>query len=153
MAHPARAARLLGAAAAMREETGSNFTMSFVPGYVPASVTAPTRLGDDAFAAAWEAGHRLTSKQAVAEALAADPFPPTATVAPKESGAASRSRLTPREREVLRLLVEGHTDREIAEALFIGRRTVEDHVGNIFDKLDLDSRTAVAAYAVRHGLV
>jgi len=61
--------------------------------------------------------------------------------------------LTRRELDVLRLLVEGHADREIAAALFIGRRTVETHVAGILNKLGLDSRTAVATYAVRHDLV
>jgi DNA-binding CsgD family transcriptional regulator len=60
--------------------------------------------------------------------------------------------LTPREGEVLRLLVRGLTDREIAAALFISPRTVGGHVANLLAKLGLDSRTAAAAYAVRHGL-
>ncbi len=46
----------------------------------------------------------------------------------------------------------GHTDREIAAALFISRRTATTHLTHILDKLGLDSRTAAAAYAVRHGL-
>jgi DNA-binding NarL/FixJ family response regulator len=52
----------------------------------------------------------------------------------------------------VRLLVDGHSDREIAAALCIVRRTAETHVAGILNKLGLDSRTAVAAYAVRHGL-
>jgi DNA-binding NarL/FixJ family response regulator len=47
------------------------------------------------------------------------------------------SALTPREREVLQLLAEGRTDRGIAEALFVTRKTVEAHVRSIFSKLDL----------------
>jgi DNA-binding CsgD family transcriptional regulator len=60
--------------------------------------------------------------------------------------------LTRREVDVLRLLVDGHSDREIAARLFIGPRTVSWHVTNILNKLGLDSRTAVAAFAVRHHL-
>jgi DNA-binding CsgD family transcriptional regulator len=60
--------------------------------------------------------------------------------------------LTPREGEVLRLLVGGLTDRQIAEALFVSPRTINGHVANILAKLDLESRSAAAAYAVRHGL-
>jgi non-specific serine/threonine protein kinase len=63
------------------------------------------------------------------------------------------SGLTAREREVLRLLVEGRTNREIADALFITQRTAATHVTNILTKLNLESRTAAAAHAVRHGLV
>ena len=54
---------------------------------------------------------------------------------------------------MLRLLVAGRTDREIAEALFIGRRTAEGHVANIFAKLEVNSRTAAATAALAAGLV
>jgi DNA-binding CsgD family transcriptional regulator/tetratricopeptide (TPR) repeat protein len=57
------------------------------------------------------------------------------------------ARLTSREREVARLLALGRSNREIAEGLFIGERTVETHVGNILAKLGLGSRAQVAAFA------
>jgi DNA-binding NarL/FixJ family response regulator len=60
--------------------------------------------------------------------------------------------LTPREVEVLRLLVEGRSNPEIAEALFISLRTVTTHVTNILAKLGAQSRTEAATYAVRRGL-
>ena len=60
--------------------------------------------------------------------------------------------LSPREREVLLLLAQGQTNQEIADALFISHRTSTTHVRNILNKLGLDSRTAVAAWAIRHGL-
>jgi DNA-binding NarL/FixJ family response regulator len=52
--------------------------------------------------------------------------------------------LTERENEILALLAEGMTDREIAEALVIGRRTVETHVANILAKLRVESRVQAA---------
>ncbi len=61
--------------------------------------------------------------------------------------------LTPRETDVARLLVEGQTNPEIAEALFISERTVQSHVANIMAKLDVRSRTAAAARVVRDGLL
>ena len=61
--------------------------------------------------------------------------------------------LSPRELDVLRLLVDGRTDREIAEALFISPRTAMSHVANIRNKLGVDSRTAAAGIAIREGLV
>jgi DNA-binding NarL/FixJ family response regulator len=64
----------------------------------------------------------------------------------------SRHGLTPREREVLRLLVDGRSNRAIAETLSLSERTVENHVLHILTKLGLESRTAAATYAVRHGL-
>lgn len=60
--------------------------------------------------------------------------------------------LTPREREVVGLVVRGLTNREISEELFLAEKTVENHVGRILVKLDLRSRTELAAYAVEHGL-
>jgi two-component system, NarL family, response regulator LiaR len=52
----------------------------------------------------------------------------------------------------LRLLVEGQSDREIAETLFIGARTVQTHVANLFAKLGVNARAEAAAVAVRRGL-
>ncbi len=61
--------------------------------------------------------------------------------------------LTPREREVLSLLAEGLTNRQIAERLVVSEHTVHRHVTNILRKLGLSSRTAAAAHAVRAGLL
>jgi DNA-binding NarL/FixJ family response regulator len=61
--------------------------------------------------------------------------------------------LTEREKEVLRLVALGHTNREIAQTLHIHDKTVMTHVSNILNKLKLQSRTQAALYAVRTGLV
>jgi ATP/maltotriose-dependent transcriptional regulator MalT len=61
--------------------------------------------------------------------------------------------VTPREREVLGLLAKGLTNRQIAESLTVSEHTVHRHVTNILRKLDLPSRTAAAAHAVRSGLL
>ncbi|HZT98705.1 MAG TPA: LuxR C-terminal-related transcriptional regulator, partial [Ktedonobacteraceae bacterium] len=61
--------------------------------------------------------------------------------------------LTRRELEVLRLVAEGHTDREVADILVISPRTANRHLSNIFVKLDVPGRAAAVAYAIRHGLV
>jgi LuxR family transcriptional regulator, maltose regulon positive regulatory protein len=61
--------------------------------------------------------------------------------------------VTPREREVLRLLTEGLTNQQIAARLVVSEHTVHRHVTNILRKLDLPSRTAAAALAVRSGLL
>jgi len=61
-------------------------------------------------------------------------------------------RLTDREREVLHLLGQGLSNREIAESLFISEGTVENHTSNIIEKLGLRDRTQAALWVVRHGL-
>ena len=60
--------------------------------------------------------------------------------------------LSPREIEVLRLIVKGRTNAEIATQLCLSERTIHRHVSNILTKLDVRSRTSAAAYAVQHGL-
>jgi DNA-binding NarL/FixJ family response regulator len=61
--------------------------------------------------------------------------------------------LTRREVEVLRLVAQGLSDREIATRLVLSRHTVHRHIHSILTKLDLPSRAAAAAYAARHGLL
>ncbi len=62
-------------------------------------------------------------------------------------------RLTRRELEVLRLVAEGRTDREVADILVLSPRTVNRHLSNIFVKLDVPGRAAAVAYAIRQRLV
>jgi DNA-binding NarL/FixJ family response regulator len=61
--------------------------------------------------------------------------------------------LSPRETEVVKLIAEGHTSREIAEILSISVNTVERHRQNVLEKLELRDRVALTLYAVRRGLV
>jgi two-component system, NarL family, response regulator LiaR len=65
----------------------------------------------------------------------------------------SPEKLTEREVEVLRLIAQGYSNKEIARELIIGEKTVKTHVSNILSKLNLLSRTQAALHAVRIGLV
>ncbi len=140
----AAATRLLAAGERLSKQTGFGW-------WSPASratfdqevAAARTALGERTFAAAWEAGWALKLEQAVAEALAlveVSPEPPAGVLAPRAL-------------EVLRLLVAGKTDREIADALFISVRTVEGHVAKILAKFGVPTRTAAASAANAAGLV
>ena len=60
------------------------------------------------------------------------------------------NRLTPREYEVLTLVADGRSNREIGAALFISDRTVARHLTNIYNKIDVTSRTQAARYAIDH---
>jgi DNA-binding NarL/FixJ family response regulator len=61
--------------------------------------------------------------------------------------------LTPREREVISLVAQGKSNREIAQALFISEKTAKAHVSNVLGKLGLEDRTQLAIYAIKNGLV
>jgi DNA-binding NarL/FixJ family response regulator len=95
------------------------------------------------------AGEQLLSQQEVIEAL-------RFLVRERESDREARlaiDGLTPREREVLRALAEGWSDKEIAQRLHVGVGTVHTHVTNILSKLEVSSRLQALVFAVRHGLV
>jgi len=62
-------------------------------------------------------------------------------------------RLTPREREVLQLIAEGHSNRSISELLGLSIKTVDGHRTRVMNKLDLHDATALTRFAIRHGLV
>jgi DNA-binding NarL/FixJ family response regulator len=79
---------------------------------------------------------------------------PIAPPEPAEPGAGDdTSGLTPREAEVLRLVAEGLTNREIGSRLFISQKTVGTHVAHIFEKLDVHSRLEAAGRAQQLGVV
>ncbi len=85
---------------------------------------------------------------ALAEALAYTPTVSTLTpAAPSQTFG-----LSPREMEVLRLMADGLSNRQVADALYVSLRTVATHVTSVLTKLDLPSRTAAVAFAIRNGL-
>ena len=121
---PERAATLVGAVDA--------FGRPGDPDHERAAADARAALGEMRFAELRAAGRVSSMRVAVHEALAIE-VPPTdgqALVVVATQG------LTRREVEVLRLLVEGHSDRRIAELLFISRHTATNHVASILAKLD-----------------
>ncbi len=65
----------------------------------------------------------------------------------------TRPKLTPREREILTLLAEGHSGPEIARTLYLSPATVKTHLSNIYEKLEVSDRAAAVAKALRGGLL
>lgn len=61
--------------------------------------------------------------------------------------------LTARETEVVKLVAEGHSSKDIGDLLHISERTVERHRANVLEKLDLPDRVALTRYAIRRGLI
>jgi non-specific serine/threonine protein kinase len=146
--HDEYAARLLGGSEALREQYGAAFMPTLSSSYEQALVAIQRNLGDERFVAAWDAGRRLSLDELLELTTAAPPEP-----AESKSVTAPTGGLSARETEVLRLLVAGRSDRQIAEELFISHRTAQGHVGSIFNKLGVNSRTAAATTAIRLGLV
>jgi DNA-binding NarL/FixJ family response regulator len=110
---------------------------------------ATNSLGRAAFLAEWETGRRNPTP-VVEEAFSTAG---TASATPRDDSYTLQMRLTPREREVLHLIVAGFTDRDVAAHLFISERTASKHVSKILQKLEAVSRGDAAVRAVRLGLV
>jgi non-specific serine/threonine protein kinase len=149
---PERAARLYGAAAALRARIGSPAGGWDRATYDRGVAATRVALTKEAFATAWADGEAMSSDASFAEVQtgAEHVAEPERLAAATDPG--SGAGLTARELDVIRLLARGLTDREIAEAIFISPRTVNFHVTNLLGKLGVESRTAAAAYAIRHGL-
>ena len=143
----ALAARRLGALEAFMPRTGLGLPLHYQHRIDRATALAGAALGDEAFAAARAVG------RATPDAVIADLGSRGVAGIAEAVATADDPSLTPRERDVLRLLVEGHSDKEIAAALGIGRRTASTHVATIRAKLGAPSRSAAAAIAARDRLV
>ncbi|MFJ9177587.1 response regulator [Streptomyces sp. NPDC102360] len=89
------------------------------------------------------AGHILLQPEVAGALLAQDEG---------NNGQGRGGSLTERERQVLGLIADGRSNREIARALVLSEKTVKTHVSNILMKLDLSDRTQAALWAVRHGV-
>ena len=128
-----RAGESFGAGQPLRDALWSSRPVPIPP--IPNPETAATL---------WQEGRGLTIEEACRLALEGDT--PVAAAPDNPAG------LSAREREVLRLLAAGQTDQEIADALYISRRTAATHIQHIYTKIGVSSRASAAAWAVRQGL-
>jgi DNA-binding CsgD family transcriptional regulator len=137
-----RAARLFGAAAAIRDDNGIARFPMYHASYDAAVESCRDALGQKAFDAAWAEGAGLSIEEAVAYA---------------QRGRGKRKRptsgwesLTPTETQVVRLVTEGLANKDIAAQLLISRRTVQTHLTHLYTKLGLTSRAQLVQEAARH---
>lgn len=144
--HYHQAVPIMSAAQRLHEVLGNHLAQQDQERMDKALARARRQLGAVAFEAAWAAGRAYSLGEAVAAALQIDEPKATPAAGPDQMG------LTRREREVLRLLAEGRSNRAIAEMLSLSERTIENYVLHVLTKLNLESRTAAAVFAVRHGL-
>jgi DNA-binding CsgD family transcriptional regulator len=173
------AAQLFGAAEAWCDQSGYHFWDDHWPWERAYGLPEPWQRGDEPFGAndwmraakvaygskplpplpdpaaaaeRWAAGRRIPIEEAVAQALAVD-LAATPAFRAKREDASPRVVLTPREQEVLAMLCQRLTNAEMAQQLFLSRRTVEDHVDRLLGKLGVANRRQAAAAAARLGLV
>ena len=141
------AARLLSAATTARATRSLVAPIPERPNLDALRAAIATTLGVRAFSTSWSEGARLPLVHAIAEAgrIIDDPLHAASGKAPFD--------LTRRELEVLSLLAEHLSDREIADRLFLSPRTIERHVSNILLKMEAPNRRLAAAQAVRERLV
>jgi DNA-binding CsgD family transcriptional regulator len=146
----AEAARIFGAAERLRKTVGTPFPFPERDTYEATNRRLRDDLGPEAYETQRREGAEATLAAILAEADAELLLPSGSS---SDIVAAAADGLTARERDVLRLLAEGRTNAEIADALFIGRGTVRTHVSAILGKLNARSRTEAANLAIRSGLV
>jgi predicted ATPase/DNA-binding CsgD family transcriptional regulator len=153
------AARTFGAAAALRDALGAAASEPERDAIAATLTALRDRLGPSIFDRAWSAGQATAPDAALSAALAVELVPdrprtPKRTPAPiSPAPTAHPAGLTARELEVLCLLAAGRSTDEIADALFISRRTATTHVGNLLGKLGVGTRAAAVAYAYQHGII
>jgi predicted ATPase/DNA-binding CsgD family transcriptional regulator len=147
------ASRLLGAAARLEQLSGTNPQPEDRERAERTETEARRQLGGESYAAGWDAGKALSYTQVVEEAMAVVTTIEERLTSEELPSTAVQVGLTAREFEVLRLLVAGRSNPEIAEALYISRATARTHVANILSKFGVHSRTEAADYAHRHDLI
>jgi ATP/maltotriose-dependent transcriptional regulator MalT len=136
-------AKLLGASESLGDTFGFARTRSRQIAVDNAGAVARQRLGPAAFEAAWSKGQAMTVDEAVALALGRSA--PARVERPERPGG-----LTGREVQIVRDIAGGLTNRQIAENLGISLRTVDAHVQNIRNKLGMEKRAQIAAWASGH---
>ena len=140
-----QAARWLGAAAAIREAAHAEMISGEQAEYQREVASLHTRMHPNDFTTLRAEGQSLTALQVLAELDQLRASPQMKTHAPNA--------LTPRELDVLRLLVQGLSDAQIAEKLVVSRRTVTTHLTTIYSKLGVNSRGAAIHHALDHKLI
>jgi non-specific serine/threonine protein kinase len=149
MGKATRAAHLWGAAEAARQATG---IIAFSPGelalHEPHLALASSQLGDEAWQEALAEGRAMSLEEAAQYALSEEADQSGATIGQEPSAYDEpMGNLTRREQEVVRLIAQGLTNRQISTELSISERTAGNHVAKILRKLGLRSRTQIASWA------
>jgi predicted ATPase/DNA-binding SARP family transcriptional activator/DNA-binding CsgD family transcriptional regulator len=148
-----RAARLFGAAQGQYEAGGYHHTPRERALREPYLAAARSRLNGALWGTNLEEGRTMTLEEAMGYALSEEEDVAPSSPTPEQSSSEQPAALTRREEEVAALVARGLTNRQIASDLHLSERTVENHVSKILRKLDLTSRTEIAAWATEQRLI
>jgi DNA-binding NarL/FixJ family response regulator len=144
----------IAATAAIRRELPDTEVVALTSVLEDASVVEAVRVGAIGYLLKDTEAHELRRAIKAAAAGQVQLSPKVALRLMREVGSPERPEpLTERETDVLRLLAQGCSNRDIAHTLNIGEQTVKTHVGHVLHKLGVSSRTQAALHAVRIGLV
>ena len=153
----ARAARLWGAAEVLRTNIGAPLTLDARLYFDRNMAAARAQLGEEAWESAFAQGMAMLAEEAAGYALTEEVAPAAAESPPAGGGETDDpltiNPLTARECEVAAMVAHGMSNRRIAQDLYLSERTVENHVSKILRKLDLGSRTEIAAWATEQRLI
>jgi non-specific serine/threonine protein kinase len=142
---PIRATRLGAVANRLSEAYQTPLIPLIEPLLAEALELARHQLADEAYARAWAEGGAMSLEAAIAEALAVE--------GPPATGESAYAKLTPTELQVLRLLVDGSTTKQIASQLVVAVSNVDRHITHIYTKLGVRNRAEAAAVALKHHIV
>ena len=142
------AAKIFGHAESLRAPIGSVIDPADQPEYDRIISGLQSALGMDALAALWTEGKVMQLEEIIECALSESESKTDSTRSEKEKFGG----LTAREREAALLIAQGKSNREIAEAMTVGVKTVETYITRILNKLGFDSRVQIATWAVEKGL-
>jgi predicted ATPase/DNA-binding SARP family transcriptional activator/DNA-binding CsgD family transcriptional regulator len=148
-----RVARLFGAAQGLYEAEGYHHTPRERAIREPYLADARSRLDGEVWETKLEEGRAMTLEEAMGYALSEEEDVAPSSPTPEQSSSEQPAALTRREEEVAALVARGLTNRQIASDLHLSERTVENHVSKILRKLDLTSRTEIAAWATEQRLI
>jgi len=137
-----QAARLFGAAGDVRQSKGILRFKVYDAGYQTSVTKLRAAMDENDFDAAWAEGAAMSIEEAIAYAQRGH--------GERKRPASGWAALTPAELDVVRLVTEGLTNKDVATRLFVSPRTVQAHLAHVFTKLGVTTRTQLAQEATRH---
>jgi DNA-binding NarL/FixJ family response regulator len=150
---PVLGARLFGASRGIRDAIGTSHAPDQIEDYERVLGLVRAGAGEEAFAAAWTAGMTAPLDEIVQDACRMTQLANATPQDPREVQLEQSTGLTSREISVIREMVKGRSNQEIADALSLNVGFVATVIGQIYTKLAVDTHAGVTAFAFKNGIV